>query len=56
MDNADYLWNFTGLYGSIYGWNAATQVWDTPLLVSTDDLLPTKGYWIPFSVDGTIYP
>jgi len=56
MDNAEYLWNFTGLYGAIYGWNAVTQNWDAPMMVGTDDLLPTKGYWIPFSVDGTIYP
>jgi len=56
MDNDVYLWNLVGDYGAIYGWDATGQVWDPALLLGTDDLITAKGYWIPFSVDGYIYP
>ena len=55
-----YLWNFFNFmdrpeYGIIYSWDASVQNWDTQL-PEAEDLEPTKGYWITFSRDGTIYP
>jgi len=42
-------------YGMIYEWNASAQNWvfGAP---ATVDMTPGVGYWIPFEVDGTIYP
>jgi len=50
-----YLWNFSGspTYGAVCGWNAGTQVWDPITAVS---MAAGKGYWVPFSGAGTIYP
>jgi len=63
LANSVYLWNFAFpgpvyQYGLIYGWWAPTQSWFTlvPGPAGADDLWPTEGYWIPFSVDGYIYP
>lgn len=48
-----YLWNFSpSEYGAVYGWDASLQQWVT----NPDELIPGRGYWIPFSVAGTIYP
>jgi hypothetical protein len=57
-DVAAYLWNFTfGVdYGPVIGWNSGSQTWEAPLAAGTDDLVVTKGYWIPFAADGTIFP
>ena len=55
-DNDAYLWNLVGDYGPIYGWDSTLQVWDAPITATGVDLVVTKGYWIPFAVDGTIYP
>jgi hypothetical protein len=61
--NAVYLWNFVTpgpsyLYGMIYGWDCTTQSWRArePGYALAYRLTPTYGYWIPFAVDGTIYP
>jgi hypothetical protein len=54
-----YLWNFqvpTELYGMIYDWDASTQTWNSQVPGGPANLLQTKGYWIPFALDGTIYP
>jgi hypothetical protein len=54
-----YLWNFKAgavyLYGMMYDWVAASQAWNAQTPGSAT-LSPTKGYWIPFALDGTIYP
>jgi hypothetical protein len=53
-----YLWNFvpsTG-YGAVYGWNAGSQAWDTPVAPASVWMASGKGYWISFAVPGTIYP
>ena len=49
----DYLGDFSpSEYGAIYGWDPYLQDWVT----NPDKLVPGRGYWIPFSVAGTIYP
>jgi len=49
----DYLGSFdSSEYGTIYGWDSYRQDW----IQSPDKLVPGRGYWIPFSVAGTIYP
>jgi len=60
MDNDDYLWNFVHAgplydYGLIYGWDASAQNWFT-VTPGPADLWPHFGYWIPFALDGTVYP
>jgi len=61
IDNDDYLWNFVigggppYLYGMLYEWDATTQTWVTTMPGAVA-MNPTKGYWIPFSVNGYIYP
>jgi len=60
MNNNAYLWNFVLAgpaynYGMLYEWDATTQTWVTTMPGAVA-MNPTKGYWIPFSVDGYIYP
>ncbi len=54
-----YLWNWTGAYGAIYGWNGSTQAWWS-VLPAPAGVLPQvqngEGYWISFAADGMIYP
>ncbi len=53
MPPEDYLRGFSpSEYGAIYGWDPHLQEWIT----NPDKLVPGRGYWIPFSVQGTIYP
>jgi hypothetical protein len=53
MAPEDYLGDFSpSEYGGIYGWDPYLQDWVT----NPDELVPGYGYWIPFSVTGTIYP
>lgn len=59
-NNTAYLWNFVYPgpvygYGMIYEWTAATQTWATTL-PGAFAMDSGKGYWIPFSVNGNIYP
>ena len=58
-DDDDYLWNFWPMgfsqYGMIYEWDATTQTWIFGV-PGGYSLTPGFGYWIPFSVDGYIYP
>jgi hypothetical protein len=58
MDEDDYLWNFFNplgvAYGVVAGWDAPTQLWDS--VVAPVSMLPGKGYWVPFSGAGTIFP
>jgi hypothetical protein len=52
MTPEDYLGDFSpSEYGAIYGWDPYVQDWTT----DPDKLVPGRGYWIPFSVAGTIY-
>jgi hypothetical protein len=53
-----YLWNFTfGTdYGPVIGWDSSNQEWEAPLATAATDMVVGKGYWIPFSADGTIFP
>lgn len=52
MAPEDYLGDFSpSEYGAIYGWDPYLQDWIT----NPDKLVPGRGYWIPFSVAGTIY-
>jgi len=60
INDDPYLWNFYdgGIwpnYGVVYEWDAVNQLWifGGP---SGYGLTPGLGYWIPFEVDGTIYP
>jgi hypothetical protein len=55
LDSA-YLWNFVGSYGAVYGWNAATQMWDATFAPGTVNMVPGKGYWVSFAKAGFIYP
>jgi hypothetical protein len=53
MAPEDYLGTFSpSEYGAIYGWDPYLQDWVT----NPDKLVPGRGYWIPFSVAGAIYP
>lgn len=59
-DDDDYLWNFwvmgAPLYGLMYSWDATTQGWVTGMPGTPVVMTPTTGYFIPFSVNGNIYP
>ena len=53
MAPEDYLAGFSpSEYGAIYGWDPYLQDWVT----NPDKLVPGRGYWIPFSVEGAIHP
>lgn len=53
MDPEDYLGAFSpSEYGAIYGWDSYLQDW----IANPDKLVPGRGYWMPFSVAGTISP
>ena len=59
-DDDKYLWNFwvstMPLYGLMYSWDATTQGWVTGMPGAPVVMTPTTGYFIPFSVNGNIYP
>lgn len=60
INNDVYLWNFVHAgplydYGLIYEWTATTQTW-LSTAPGANAMNPAEGYWIPFSVDGYIYP
>ena len=53
MAPQDYLGAFSSSeYGAIYGWDPYLEDW----IRNPDKLVPGYGYWIPFSVAGTINP
>jgi len=53
MATKDYLADFSPSdYGAIYGWDPYLQDW----IINPDKLVPGHGYWIPFSVAGSIHP
>ena len=53
MAPAGYLGSFTpSEYGTIHGWDPVLANWAS----NPATLVPGRGYWIPFSVTGTIYP
>jgi hypothetical protein len=53
MAPEDYLGTFDpSEYRAIYGWDPYLQDWIT----NPSSLVPGCGYWIPFSVAGTIHP
>jgi len=53
MAPEDYLSAFSpSEYGAIYGWDPYLEDW----IRNPDKLVPGCGYWIPFSVAGTIHP
>lgn len=53
MAPEDYLRSFSpSEYGPIYGWDPYLADW----IRNPDKLVPGRGYWIPFSAAGTVYP
>jgi hypothetical protein len=60
-EDDEYLWNFVHAgplydYGAVYGWDAASQAWDTPFAPGTVTMVPGDGYWVSFAGSGAIYP
>ena len=50
-----YLWNLVGDYGPIYKWQPVAQAWDSDTPTNMW-MVPGRGFWVPFSVNGYIYP
>jgi hypothetical protein len=53
ITDAAYLWNFVGLYGATYRWDAPTQSY---VLVTPGLMTAGTGYWTSFAAPGNILP